>query len=45
MKFAPINFWSTKELGITQRFEGQGVDEVANLDGTEGKKAPVLRIV
>ena len=35
--------WSAKELGITLRFEGQGVDEVAIIDSIEGDKAPGLK--
>ena len=34
---------SAKELGITLRFEGQGVDEVAIIDSIEGDKAPELK--
>jgi GDPmannose 4,6-dehydratase len=34
---------SAKELGITLRFEGQGVDEVAIIDSIEGDKAPALK--
>ena len=36
--------WSAKELGITLRFEGQGVDEVAIVDKIEGDKAPALKV-
>jgi GDPmannose 4,6-dehydratase len=36
--------WSAKELGITLRFEGQGVDEVAVIDSIEGDKAPALKV-
>ena len=36
--------WSAQELGITLRFEGQGVDEVAVVDRTEGDSAPALRV-
>lgn len=35
---------SAKELGITLRFEGQGVDEVAIVDKIEGDKAPALKV-
>jgi GDPmannose 4,6-dehydratase len=35
--------WSAKELGITLRFEGKGVDEVAVIDTIEGEKAPALK--
>lgn len=35
--------WSAKELGITLRFEGQGVDEVAIVDKIEGDNAPALK--
>lgn len=34
---------SAKELGITLRFDGQGVDEVAIIDSIEGDKAPGLK--
>lgn len=36
--------WSAKELGITLRFEGEGVDEVAMIESLEGDKAPALNI-
>ncbi|PIA74589.1 GDP-mannose 4,6-dehydratase [Ectopseudomonas toyotomiensis] len=36
--------WSAAELGITLRFEGQGVDEVAIIESREGDKAPALSI-
>lgn len=36
--------WSAAELGITLRFEGQGVDEVAIIDAIEGDKAPALSV-
>lgn len=36
--------WSAKELGITLRFEGQGVDEVAVVDSIEGDNAPALKV-
>jgi GDPmannose 4,6-dehydratase len=36
--------WSAKELGITLRFEGQGVDEVAIVVKIEGDQAPALRV-
>ena len=35
--------WSAKELGITLRFEGQGVDEVAVIEAIEGDNAPALK--
>ena len=34
--------WSAQELGITLRFEEQGVDEVAVIDAIEGDNAPAL---
>ena len=37
-----INF-SAQELGITLRFEGQGVNEVAVVDRLEGDHAPALK--
>ncbi len=36
--------WSAQELGITLRFEGQGVDEVAIVDKLEGNNAPALQV-
>ena len=36
--------WSAKELGITLRFEGQGVDEVAIVDSIDGGNAPALSV-
>lgn len=36
--------WSAKELGITLRFEGQGVDETAVVQSIEGDKAPALKV-
>ncbi|MFV3091266.1 GDP-mannose 4,6-dehydratase [Pseudomonas sp. GW6] len=36
--------WSAKELGITLRFEGKGVDEVAVITTIEGDKAPALNV-
>ena len=36
--------WSAQELGITLRFEGQGVDEVAIVNKIEGDKAPALEV-
>tara|TARA_R110001583_G_scaffold89098_1_gene230310 strand:- start:6559 stop:7683 length:1125 start_codon:yes stop_codon:yes gene_type:complete len=35
--------WSAKELGITLRFEGQGVDEVAVIEALEGDAVPALK--
>ena len=35
--------WSAAELGITLRFEGTGVNEVAIVSAIEGKKAPSLK--
>jgi len=34
--------WSAAELGITLRFRGEGVDEVAIVDSIEGDNAPAL---
>ncbi len=34
--------WSAAELGISLRFEGRGVDEVAVVAAIEGDKAPAL---
>lgn len=36
--------WSAKELGITLRFEGEGVDEVAVIEAIEGDKAPAVKV-
>jgi GDPmannose 4,6-dehydratase len=36
--------WSAKELGITLRFEGQGVEEVVTVEKIEGDKAPALQV-
>ena len=36
--------WSAAELGITLRFEGQGVNEVAIVDKLEGNNAPALQV-
>lgn len=36
--------WSAKELGITLRFEGQGVDEVAIVEQIDGDNAPALKV-
>ena len=36
--------WSAKELGITLRFEGTGVDEVGVIEAIEGDNAPALKI-
>lgn len=36
--------WSARELGITLRFEGQGVDEVAIIDKIEGNKASGVNV-
>jgi GDPmannose 4,6-dehydratase len=35
--------WSAQELGLTLRFEGQGVNEIAVVDKIEGDKAPALK--
>ncbi len=35
--------WSANELGISLRFEGQGIDEVAIVDSVTGDKAPALK--
>lgn len=36
--------WSAQELGITLRFEGEGIEEVAIVENVEGDKAPAVRI-
>ncbi|MEL7199435.1 MAG: GDP-mannose 4,6-dehydratase [Pseudomonadota bacterium] len=35
--------WSAAELGVSLRFEGEGVDEIAIVDGIEGDNAPALK--
>ena len=36
--------WTEVELGITLRFEGQGVDEKAYVAAISGTKAPALKV-
>lgn len=36
--------WSAKELGITLRFEGTGVDEVGIVESIEGENAPAVQV-
>jgi GDPmannose 4,6-dehydratase len=36
--------WSAEELGVTLRFEGQGLEEVAIVERIVGDKAPALRV-
>ena len=36
--------WSAQELGITLRFEGQGVDEVGIVECIESDKAPAIQV-
>jgi GDPmannose 4,6-dehydratase len=36
--------WSAKELGITLRFDGQGVNEVAIIESIVGDQAPALQV-
>ena len=36
--------WSAAELGITLRFEGQGLGETAVVDSIDGDKAPALSV-
>lgn len=36
--------WSAAELGITLRFEGEGVDECAVVEGIDGELAPALNV-
>ena len=36
--------WSAAELGVTLRFEGKGVDEVATVGAIEGNKSPSLKV-
>lgn len=36
--------WSAAELGVTLKFEGQGVDETATVSSIIGDKAPALKV-
>ncbi len=36
--------WAAAELGVTLRFEGKGVDEIAIVDSIAGDKAPALKV-
>ena len=36
--------WSAAELGVTLKFEGQGVDETATVTSIIGDKAPALKV-
>ncbi|PLW77758.1 GDP-mannose 4,6-dehydratase [Cohaesibacter celericrescens] len=36
--------WSAKELGVTLRFEGEGLDEVGIVEAVEGDDAPALTV-
>lgn len=36
--------WSAKELGITLRFEGSGVDEIAIVEAITGNDAPAVKV-
>ena len=36
--------WSAAELGLTLRFEGQGVNEIAVVDSITGTQAPGLKV-
>jgi len=36
--------WSAAELGVSLRFEGQGVDEIAVVDSITGNQAPGLKV-
>lgn len=36
--------WSANELGLSLRFEGEGVDEVAIVDGITGDCAPAVKL-
>ena len=36
--------WSAAELGVTLKFEGQGVDETASVVSIIGDKAPALKV-
>jgi GDPmannose 4,6-dehydratase len=36
--------WSAEELGVTLKFEGQGVEEIAKVAAISGDKAPGLKV-
>jgi GDPmannose 4,6-dehydratase len=36
--------WSANELGISLRFEGEGVDEKGIIDAIDGDKAPAMKV-
>ena len=36
--------WSAKEVGVTLRFEGHGVDEIAIVESLEGDDAPSINV-
>jgi GDPmannose 4,6-dehydratase len=36
--------WSAEELGVTLKFEGKGVDEIATVAAIKGDKAPGLKV-
>jgi GDPmannose 4,6-dehydratase len=36
--------WSAQELGVTLRFEGQGINEVVIVEKIEGDKTPAIRV-
>ena len=36
--------WSAKDLGVTLRFEGQGVDEIGIVDAIHGDNSPALKV-
>jgi GDPmannose 4,6-dehydratase len=36
--------WSAQELGITLRFEGQGLDEIAVVNDIDGDKSPAVKV-
>lgn len=36
--------WSAKELGLTLRFEGKGINERGIVDSIEGNKTPVIKV-
>ena len=36
--------WSANELGLSLRFEGKGVEEVAIVDGIHGDSAPSVKL-
>jgi len=36
--------WSAQELGVTLKFSGQGIEEIATVEKIRGDKAPAMKI-